>query len=177
MTTGRRLGCIAAAALGFFGWALFPRPLARVVDHATGVAEAFACQVAPATQLDTAAARGAPKAIPARPVTRPGPAISVDAWNERINRLSAVFPRTERGDLSKLDLFCLADFDRDDQVTAQDLTAFMDTWTRGDDVTGYLADLNHDGVLDQQDVDVYFDAYFKNDCDTKETANVRSYSC
>lgn len=140
---------------------------------------AFGCDAAPAHALhgDAAPTVRPVTTPPPRHVSPPTPAISTEEWTDRINRLADVFPRTAKNDLFKLEHYCRADFDRDDEVTPADITAFMDVWTRGDDLTGYLADFNSDGALDQQDIDTFFDAYFNNTCDPGEYQNARSYIC
>ncbi|MFT3685583.1 MAG: hypothetical protein QM783_11750 [Phycisphaerales bacterium] len=179
MTKGKRLRYGAAAAIALTVCSLLFPSFSRVADRATGVSDLYACDTTLRAPIEpsTPKPRVEAPAIPPRPVARPDPAPTQAAWVERLDRLAAIFPKVARGDLFKLDSFCPADFDRDDEVTPADITAFMDIWTRGDDLTGYLADMNHDGVLDQQDVNEFFDAYFKNDCDPKELSDVRLYSC
>ncbi len=115
--------------------------------------------------------------FPARRVEPPAPALSVEQWNDLKSRLAAVFPSCTTDDLFKLDYYCPADFDRDNRVDQGDLAFFVDVWSRGDGLTGHLADLNGDSHLDQQDINAYFEAYFSNDCDPVQKQTLRSQIC
>lgn len=121
----------------------------------------------------TPAAPTEPRRTPARtPIDWTSP-----AFLREFDAIMAALPHLARNDITKLDYFCPADFNKDDTVDASDVEAFMQAFHDPQSPLTAWTDINKDGLIDDADLQLFLDAYAQGACDTVERKSLRDIIC
>lgn len=111
-----------------------------------------------------------------RPVPARLPAADHDEQWRRFQPISDLLPHFPPEDIYKLRYYCLADFDKNDEINADDLLMFLDAFADPSHPLSDWTDINADGMIDQQDL-IEFIRAFESPCDPSERRQARSEIC
>ncbi|MCE7973132.1 MAG: hypothetical protein DYG92_02230 [Leptolyngbya sp. PLA1] len=116
-------------------------------------------------------------ALPARPVP-PGRIFSEpgEFWAAQQPIFDAL-PHLAKDDITKLEYFCPADFNKDDSVDDADALAFMQAWADESSPLFGWCDLNKDGFVDESDAHEFMRRFRESDCDPLPLTEYRPIIC
>lgn len=173
---------VAAAIPGFVGRTatdpVAPRDQSARPEEQPAPGPLAASARVPATPASLAPALlGAFPPPGARRPVRPLPLVTCEEFWRQVQPVFDLLPHMSKDDIHKLDYFCPADFNKDDQVDPHDLLLFARTWNDPESPLFNWCDLNADGFVDPLDAVEFIRRFHEGRRDGGHMKELRSTIC